>query len=103
MTRWFSEYERWLLTSPNGQHEHDAKNNHGSWFAAQTATYALYVGDTARARAIVEECKPRIGWQITPAGEQKLDEPRRFDAPLVAGLLAVAEELLKLIEHNHTD
>jgi hypothetical protein len=64
------------MTSPNGKHEHDAKNNHGSWFAAQTATYAMFVGDTALARKIVEDAKPRIGWQIKPDGSQPIELER---------------------------
>jgi hypothetical protein len=74
--RWFRNYLDWLLTSPNGKHEHDAKNNHGSWFAAQTAAFALYVGDTARARQIVEDVKARVGAQITPTGEQPTEMER---------------------------
>jgi hypothetical protein len=73
---WFRSYLDWLLTSPNGKHEHDAKNNHGSWYAAQTATYALFVGDTARARQIAEDAKARIGWQIKPDGDQPIENER---------------------------
>lgn len=76
MQRWMSEYLKWLLTSPNGRHEHDAKNNHGSWYAAQTATMAMFIGDTATARQIVTDAKARVGWQITPAGEQPLELER---------------------------
>jgi len=76
MQDWMSQYLQWLLTSPNGKHEHDAKNNHGSWYAAQTAALAMFVGDTARARQIAMDAKPRIGWQITPAGEQPLELER---------------------------
>ncbi len=76
MQQWFRAYLDWLLTSPNGKHEHDAKNNHGSWFAAQTAAYAIFVGDTATARRIIEDVKPRIGAQITPAGDQPAELER---------------------------
>ena len=68
--QWFREYLHWLLNSPNGAHEQKAKNNHGSWFAAQTAAYALFVGDTAKAKEIVEAQKARIGAQIKPDGSQ---------------------------------
>jgi hypothetical protein len=76
LREWFRAYLDWLMTSPNGKHEHDAKNNHGSWFAAQTATYAMFVGDTALARRIVEDAKPRIGWQIKPDGSQPIELER---------------------------
>src|SRR6185436_5941646 len=63
MEYWFAAYLVWLRTTPNGKHEHEAKNNHGSWYAAQVATYAMFVGDTATARDLVDESKARIGWQ----------------------------------------
>ena len=92
---WFGRYLEWLLISPNGKHEHDAKNNHGSWYAAQTAAYAIYVGDTVRARAIVEEVKTRIGEQITPAGDQPAELERtrsmHYSAFNVEALSRVAE------------
>lgn len=73
---WLRAYVDWLITSPNGAHERAAKNNHGSWYAAQTASYALFVGDTALARRIVEDAKPRIGWQITLDGSQPQEMAR---------------------------
>jgi hypothetical protein len=76
MREWFRSYLDWLRTSPNGAHEHRARNNHGSWFGAQTASYALFVGDTALAREIVAEAKARIGWQFTPDGQQPIELER---------------------------
>lgn len=76
LRRWMREYLTWLRTSPNGKHEQAARNNHGSWYAAQTATYALFTGDTALAREIASEAKGRIGWQITPDGQQPLELER---------------------------
>lgn len=73
---WMRRYLAWLRDTPNGQHERDAKNNHGSWYAAQTATLALYVGDTTLARAIVSDAKARIAWQITPEGRQPFELER---------------------------
>ena len=73
---WFRQYLNWLRTSPNGAHEFKAVNNHGSWFAAQTASYAMFVGDTAVAREIVEGVKARIGAQIKPDGGQPEEDGR---------------------------
>ncbi len=73
---WFRSYLDWLVTSPNGAHEREARNNHGSWYAAQTAAYAMYIGDTARARSIAEGARARIGWQITPQGTQPIELER---------------------------
>ena len=76
LRQWFGEYLTWLRTSPNGQHEHAARNNHGSWYAAQTVAYALFTGDTAAAREILAEVPKRIGWQITPEGTQPIELER---------------------------
>lgn len=76
LQQWFRQYLDWLLTSPNGAHERAAKNNHGSWYAAQTAVYALFTGDTALARKIVEGARERIGWQIKPDGVQPIEMER---------------------------
>jgi hypothetical protein len=73
---WMAEYLRWLRTSPNGQHEHAAKNNHGSWFAAQTAALALYAGDTAAAREIISAIPARVAAQITSTGDQPIENER---------------------------
>jgi hypothetical protein len=73
---WFRAYLSWLRASPNGKHEQAAVNNHGSWFAAQTISYALFVGDSAVAREIALGVKDRIGKQITPAGEQPIENDR---------------------------
>jgi hypothetical protein len=76
LQQWFAAYLNWLLTSPNGAHERAARNNHGSWYAAQTAAYARYAGDTARVRQIVEGVRERIGWQIKPDGSQPIELER---------------------------
>ncbi|HEY0241250.1 MAG TPA: alginate lyase family protein [Gemmatimonadaceae bacterium] len=73
---WFRSYLDWLLTSPNGAHERAAKNNHGSWYAAQTAAYATFVGDSALARSISDSARARIGLQIKPDGSQPIELER---------------------------
>ena len=73
---WFAQYVTWLKTSDNGKHEHEARNNHGSWYAAQVASLALFAGDTATARELANEAKARIGWQVLPNGDQPLELER---------------------------
>jgi hypothetical protein len=43
--RWFGEYLNWMQTSDPGQKERDAKNNHGSCWLLQAATFAILTGD----------------------------------------------------------
>jgi Alginate lyase len=76
LQKWFTQYVAWLRTSPNGEHEHAAKNNHGSWYAAQVASLALFTGDSMTARALAEEGKARIGWQVMPNGDQPFELAR---------------------------
>lgn len=67
---WFREFSTWLRESPHGMMEHKAQNNHGSWYAAQAATYALFIGDTAQVRALAREARERIARQFTADGTQ---------------------------------
>lgn len=42
---WFTQFLAWLTTHPYGIDEMNAKNNHGTWWHAQVASYARLVGD----------------------------------------------------------
>lgn len=44
LRQWYKEYLNWMLTSKNGNDEHAAKNNHGTWYLAQAADFALFTG-----------------------------------------------------------
>ena len=45
MKDWFRKFVTWLTTHPYGIDEMNAKNNHGSWWHAQVASYARLTGD----------------------------------------------------------
>src|SRR6266545_4002239 len=68
MKEWFARYLTWLRTSPNGEHEREARNNHGSWFAAQTAAYALFTGDTAAAGSLLPLLQLQHRGALAPGG-----------------------------------
>ena len=95
LQEWFKQYLNWLRTSPNGAHELVARNNHGSWFAAQTGSYASFVGDTAYVREIVTNAKARIGAQFKANGEQPEELARtrslHYSAFNIEALSRVAE------------
>ncbi|MBI1762748.1 MAG: alginate lyase family protein [Acidobacteria bacterium] len=70
LVAWFRAFANWMQTSANGKDEAKAKNNHGSWYAAQLASFALFSGDEALARQTVEAAKSRIAAQFEPDGQQ---------------------------------
>ena len=73
---WFRAFVKWMQTSANGKEEASARNNHGTWYAAELAAFALFIGDEALARKTVEAVKARIAWQIEPDGQQPLELDR---------------------------
>lgn len=87
LERWFSRYIDWLLTSPNGRGERAAKNNHGLWYDAQLARFALFARrpDVAR-RVAAAFPKARIDRQIDPSGAMpaELTRTRSFHYSLYA-------------------
>ncbi|HEX9107174.1 MAG TPA: alginate lyase family protein, partial [Longimicrobiales bacterium] len=72
---WMRQYLHWLESSRNGSEERRARNNHGSWYDVQVADLALFVGDTAAARAALERGKTRIA-EILPDGREPLELAR---------------------------
>ncbi len=74
---WISEFYVWLGTHPNALREGEARNNHGTYFDAQQAALALYLGKQDEARAIVEAAKERrIATPIEPTGLQPFEVER---------------------------
>ena len=74
---WMEEYLHWLRTSPNGQDEADALNNHGTWYDAQVVCLALFVEKPSIAKEVLTEVtKLRIDSQIKPDGRQPYELER---------------------------
>jgi len=68
---WFRQLTDWLLTSPNGQQEGSSKNNHGTWYDAQLADFALYGGRDQRAKdTLMRFGTRRVTAQIAADGKQ---------------------------------
>lgn len=53
---WFKEFLTWLTTSKNGIEEREAKNNHGTCWVMQVASYAKLVDD----RKLIKFCIDRF-------------------------------------------
>jgi hypothetical protein len=74
---WMKDYLHWLQNDPMGKDEASERNNHGTWYDAQVAAIAMYVGEREFARQVVERAKmKRIGGCIEPDGSQP-EELRR--------------------------
>lgn len=59
----------YVTTSSQGMEELNQPNNHGTWAHVQTATYALFLGETAKAKELLDgPFKARIGSQISADG-----------------------------------
>jgi hypothetical protein len=68
---WFRQFLAWMRESKIGRAEAAAKNNHGTWYDVQVATFYLFLGEDAAARQVLEEAKAkRIARQIEPDGKQ---------------------------------
>jgi hypothetical protein len=59
---WFSEYLNWLMTHPYGKVEMEAKNNHGTCFTMQVASFAKLTGD----EKLLEFCRNRYKTVLLP-------------------------------------
>jgi hypothetical protein len=65
-----------MLTSKNGKEEHNAKNNHGTWYYVQVIDFALFTGDKTKARQLAKESIRRLDSQLTKEGKQPLELER---------------------------
>ena len=77
LNEWFTTYLEWMMTSPIGADEYNAKNNHGTAFDVQATRYALFVGKEEIAKKYVNNfASRRLFTQIEPDGSQPLELAR---------------------------
>jgi len=60
---WFTQYITWLTTHPYGKDEMNAKNNHGTCWAMQTACFAKFTGN----KEVMEFCRTRFKEVLLPS------------------------------------
>jgi Alginate lyase len=69
MMAWARDYLAWLVTSPHGVEARAEKGGVGTWYDAQVASLALFVGDTGLVRrTIAQSAAPRLASQMAPDG-----------------------------------
>lgn len=82
LIKWYADFLKWMETSDLGIAEGKTLNNHAVFYDLQTASYALFIGDKAKAKQILEAAKTkRIATQIEPNGSQphELARTRSWD------------------------
>jgi hypothetical protein len=71
LRKWFGDYAKWLVESPNGKQEFSAYNNHGIFYEMQLTNFALFAGNIPLAQESVDRAYDlRMKAQITAKGEQ---------------------------------
>src|SRR5258706_1603927 len=104
LQEWFRSFLHWMLDSENGRDESAAKNNHGTFYDIQTASYALFVETPDLASSILRAAGPRrIGRQIEPDGRQPLELVRTKAWSYSVGNLQGLLLLARLGEHVAVD
>ncbi len=75
--QWFTEYLHWMTTSAKGRDEKMSGNNHATWWTAQVAAYATFVGDDAIQRMAWDHYRDYlVPTEIRPDGSCPREEGR---------------------------
>ncbi len=104
LKEWLRTYHDWLIQSEPGKDEHNAKNNHGTFFDVQAVRIALVLGRDDSAKRMLEEAKQRrIAVQIDSEGKQPLELDRTTSFSYSRFNLDALTELATLGEHAGVD
>ncbi len=104
LKEWLSTYHDWLIQSDPGNDEHNAKNNHGTFYDVQAVRIAIVLGRDDSAKRMLEEAKQRrIAVQIEPDGKQPLELDRTTSFSYSRFNLEALTELATLGEHVGVD
>jgi hypothetical protein len=97
---WFADYLNWLQTSINGKNELREKNNHGTNYDLQVVDFALFTGNPALAKKVVQTITiPRLQVQFDADGRQPLETLRTNSWDYVNMNLSTWIKLAQLSDH----
>lgn len=95
LEEWFAKFLKWMQESKHGRDEAAAKNNHGTYYDIQAASFALFIGERKLATDILRAAREkRVAAQIEPDGSQPLELQRTrawsYSVGNLDGLLVLA-------------
>ena len=104
LQQWFGDLYYWMTVSPNGLKEDSGKNNHGTWYDLQTATFAQFSGKTidAKERLNITQNR-RIPNHFDTEGRQMREVARTRSWHYSNFNLDAYSQLAKLGEKIHVD
>lgn len=104
MESWFRAFLAWSMSSANGKSEAAATNNHGSFYDAQIAHFALFVRRDEIAKDILRAVPARrLSVQIASDGSQPLELSRTDSFAYSCFNLTALVELAILGDHLGLD
>ncbi len=104
LTAWMKQYLDWLEHDPQAQNERSGHNNHGTWYDAQIASIAMFVGERDLARNIVESAKEnRVEKCIQPDGSQPQELARTRSLHYSVFNLSAMSVIARIGEHVDVD
>jgi len=104
MDEWFAAFLQWMRESKNGKDEAAAKNNHGTYYDLQVASYAFFLGKDDLAKSILQQVgQHRIATQVEPDGREPLELVRTKAWSYSIGNLSGLMSLARLGEHVDVD
>jgi hypothetical protein len=102
--KWFQEYLHWLTTADHAVDEKNSGNNHASWWTAQVAAVATFVGDDAAQKMVWAWYRDQIlGRQIQPNGTAPREESRTKSLSYSAFNVEAMTTVCRIAEVNGVD